>query len=316
MLPDEMRELRAISDRLRAAFEGAGYGEVWTPTVEYEEVLERGDQRAAGAGLRLFDGSGRVLVLRFDMTIPIARLVGARYRDAELPIRLSYFAHSYRAVSRGQVQAREFLQAGIELIGAPGPEGEAEVVALVIDALGRAGLEEHRVGIGDGDLYRSLLADCGVPEDDRMPLLETLARRDLVGLGTQLADLGIGGADLDLLTSLPSMRGSAEILDRVDGRAGRAVENLRALNGLLTERGVGDRVLFDLGLVRELGYYSGAVFEVYDPAVGYAIGGGGRYDKLLGRFGRDLPACGIALDLQRIHAAGAAEERLDRESAP
>jgi ATP phosphoribosyltransferase regulatory subunit HisZ len=73
---------------------------------------------------------------------------------------------------------------------------------------------------------------------------------------------------------------------------------------------VADRVIFDLGLVRELGYYTGAVFEVYDPAVGFALGGGGRYDELIGRFGRDLPACGLALDVQRVHLAQAAEEAL------
>ncbi len=77
-----------------------------------------------------------------------------------------------------------------------------------------------------------------------------------------------------------------------------------------TERGVADRVIFDLGLVRALGYYTGAVFEVYDPAVGFTLGGGGRYDDLIGRFGRDLPACGIAVDVERVHMAQAAEEAL------
>ena len=83
----------------------------------------------------------------------------------------------------------------------------------------------------------------------------------------------------------------------------------REVYELLVERGVADRVIFDLGLVRELGYYTGMVFEVYDPAVGFAIGGGGRYDELLGRFGRPRPACGIALDIHRVHIAQLEEER-------
>jgi ATP phosphoribosyltransferase regulatory subunit len=311
MLPDEMSELRSISEGLRASFEGAGYGEVWTPALEYEEVLERGDPSAAASGFRMFDDHGRVLVLRFDMTIPIARLVASRYRDAQVPIRLCYFAHSYRAVGRGQVQSREFLQAGLELIGAPAPEGDAEVIALVVDALTKAGLDRHRVGVGDGSLYRTLLASCGVPEGERLGLLETLSRRDLVGFEMGLRRLGLGDPELELLTTLPTLRGGPEVLDRADGPVAGAIQNLRALHGLLADRGVTDRVIFDLGLVRELGYYTGAVFEVYDPAVGYALGGGGRYDSVLGRFGRDLPACGIALDLERVHAAGAAEERLD-----
>jgi ATP phosphoribosyltransferase regulatory subunit len=309
VLPDEMRELRALSDTLRREFEAAGYGEVWTPSMEYEEVLRRGDERAAGAGFRLFDEQGRVLVLRSDTTIPIARLVSTRYRDAEPPIRLCYFAHAYRGVEPGRGQAVEFLQAGIELVGAEAPTGDAEVVALVARALESAGLERHRIGLGDGDLYRTLLANLEVPEDERMPLLEDLARRNLVGIERKIEALGLSPAAHDLLVTLPTLRGGPEVLDRADGPVAEAVENLRGCYELLAEQGVADRIIFDLGLVRELGYYTGAVFEVYDPAVGFALGGGGRYDELLGRFGRPLPACGIALDVQRVHAAQTAEER-------
>src|SRR5205085_1954367 len=111
------------------------------------------------------------------------------------------------------------------------------------------------------------------------------------------------------LTGVPAPCGGAEVLERVNGPAARAVDGLRELYELVSERGVADRVIFDLGLVRELGYYTGVVFEVYDPAVGFAIGGGGRYDDLLARFGRPRPACGIALDIHRVHVAQLEEER-------
>ncbi|MEA2346333.1 MAG: phosphoribosyltransferase regulatory subunit [Thermoleophilaceae bacterium] len=310
MLPDEMRELRAISEDIHGAFAQAGYGEVWTPTLEYEEVLERGDQRAAGAGFRMLDDHGRVLVLRFDMTIPIARLVASRFRDAPMPIRLCYFAHSYRAVGKGQIQSREYLQAGIELVGVAGPDGDAEVIALTVDALSKAGLMRHKIGVGDGSLYRTLLEDSGVGEEDRAALLETLTRRDLVGLEVALRRLGIEGERLKLLTTLPLQRGGLEVLDQLPGPVSAAADGLREIHSLAAERGVADCVIFDLGLVKELSYYTGAIFEVYDPAVGYVVGGGGRYDTLLGRFGRDLPACGMALDMERVHAAAAAEEAL------
>jgi ATP phosphoribosyltransferase regulatory subunit len=310
VLPDEMRELRALSERLRAAFERAGYGEVWTPAIEYEAVLRRGDERAAGAGFRLFDDRGNLLALRSDMTIPIARVVSTRYADAPPPIRLCYFAHSYRAVERGRGQPREFLQAGVELVGVPAPEGEAEVIALVIEALGEAGLRRHRVGVGDGGMYRDLLTALDVSFEDRAALLETLSRRDLVGLEARVDRLAIADSWRHLLVELPKMRGGPEILESQTARVGGVMQNLRAVHDLLAERGVADRVIFDLGLVRELGYYTGAVFEVYDPAVGFALGGGGRYDELLGRFGRPLPACGVALDVTRVHIAQAEEERL------
>jgi ATP phosphoribosyltransferase regulatory subunit len=310
VLPDEMRELRALTEVLRSSFEGAGYGEVWTPALEYEDVLRTGDANAAGAGYRMFDEQGRVLALRSDMTIPIARLVATRYREAPAPLRLCYFAHAYRAVKERSGQAREFLQGGIELIGVPGAEGDAEVIALVVQALDSAGLGRHRIGIGDGSLYRTLLAAFEVPEERHLPLLEFLSRRDLVGLESEVSKLGLPDTAHDLLTRLPTLRGGPEVLGRADGAVAEAVENLRECHELLATRGVADRVIFDLGLVRELGYYTGAIFEVYDPAVGFALGGGGRYDDLIGRFGEPRAACGIALDVQRVHAAQAAEEAL------
>jgi ATP phosphoribosyltransferase regulatory subunit len=309
VLPDEMRELRALNTRLLEVWQGAGYGEVRTPTLEYEDVMRRGDERAAGAGFRTFDDHGQVLNLRADGTIPIARLVANRFEQHEGPIRLCYFSHAYRAVKLRSGQPREFLQAGMELIGVPAPAGDAEVIALTLEALGAAGLGRHRLGLGDGALYGALLTELEVPEPERAALLETLSQRDLVGVETRVDRLGLSDAARDLLVRLPTLRGGPEVLDRVNGPVAAAVEGLRELYELLAERGVADRVIFDLGLVRELGYYTGVVFEVYDPAVGFAIGGGGRYDDLLGRFGSPRPACGVALDVHRVHVAQLEEER-------
>jgi ATP phosphoribosyltransferase regulatory subunit len=310
VLPEEMRELRAIGDRMRESFEGADYGEIHTPALEYEEVLRLGDASAAGARYRTFDEQGDVLALRSDMTIPIARVVATRYGGVEPPLRFCYVSRAWRATERGVGEPREFLQAGVELIGVAGAEGDAEVVALTVQALDAAGLRRHRVGVGDGSLYRGLLQALDVPAERHLPLLESLSRRDLVGLDMRVSELGMGETERRLLVRLPELRGGRDVLERADGPVASAVEGLRALHELLEERGVADRVIYDLGLVRELGYYTGAVFEVYDPAVGFTLGGGGRYDDLIGRFGRDLPACGVALDVQRVHVAQAAEEAL------
>ena len=310
VLPEEMRELRALSTGLYEVFDRAGYGEVWTPAIEYEEVLRRGDERSAGAGFRMIDDHGQVLALRSDATIPIARLVANRYEQAAMPLRLCYFAHAYRAVKRGSGQSREFLQGGIELIGTGAPEGEAEVIGLTVEALSEAGLRRHRIGLGDGSLYPTLLAALEVPAQERPPLLESLARRDLVGLEVHVDRLGMSPAARDVLVRLPTLRGGPEVLRRADGPVADGVARLRELYELLAEDGGAERVIFDLGLVRDLGYYTGAVFEVYDPAVGFVLGGGGRYDDLLGRFGRPLPACGVAVDVQRVHIAQMEEERL------
>ena len=110
---------------------------------------------------------GNVLVLRSDMTVPIARLVATRYHDVEPPLRFCYFAHAYRGVRPQRGQSREFLQAGIELIGAESPQGTAEVLTILCDALDAAGLQTYRVGLGDAALYPTLLDRLNVGDPDR-----------------------------------------------------------------------------------------------------------------------------------------------------
>ena len=311
ILPDEMRELRRLSLALVEAFERFGYGEVATPTIEYEEVLARGDERGAPVAYRFFDESGELLAMRSDMTIPIARLVANRYADQEPPFRLCYLARAYRAVRPQRGQMREFTQAGLELVGAPAPGGTAEVIEVLAAALEAAGLTRAVIGLGDADLYGQLLADLGVEEKARATLLDLLAAHDLVGLEAELGRLDLGADDRETLVRLPSLRGGPEVLEEARAlggdAAGRATARLSSTYDELRSRGAAERVQLDLGLLRDLGYYTGAILEVYDPALGHILGGGGRYDELMGRFGRPLPAAGFALFLERVHVAQAEE---------
>jgi ATP phosphoribosyltransferase regulatory subunit len=308
VLPDETREVRAITDKLRGVFERHGYGEVYTPALEYESVLARADMAEAQPAYRLFDEAGATLVLRSDMTVPIARVVATRYPTSEPPLRFCYLAHCYRGVPPQRGQPRELLQAGVELVGVPAPQGTAEVLSVLCAALDAVGLEGYRIGLGDASLYPSLMASVGVPEEARPRLLDALAGRDFVGLGEELGRLELAGGDRELLLGAPQRRGGPDVLQDASGALADAAANMREVYGLL-ERPVADRVIFDLGLVRSIGYYTGAVFEVYDPALGAPIGGGGRYDELLGRFGRPLPAVGFALGVDRLHIALMGEER-------
>jgi ATP phosphoribosyltransferase regulatory subunit len=308
VLPDETREVRAITDTLRRVFERHDYGEVYTPALEYESVLARADMAEARPAYRVFDESGAVLALRSDMTVPIARVVATRYAASTPPLRFCYFAHCYRGVRPQRGQPRELLQAGIELIGSPAPQGTAEALAVLCHSLDATGLKDYRIGLGDASLFPALMASLRVPEEIRAGLLEALVLRDFVGLEEMLADSGLTGEAAELLLAVPQRRGGPDVLTDAPGPADEAVTGLRRVHELL-EAGVAERVIFDLGLVRNIGYYTGAVFDVYDPALGTPIGGGGRYDELLGRFGRSLPAVGFALGVDRLHIALAGEER-------
>jgi ATP phosphoribosyltransferase regulatory subunit len=321
ILPDEMRELRRLSVALVEAFERFGYGEVATPTIEYEQVLARGEsERGAPVAYRFFDESGELLAMRSDMTIPIARLVANRFATAEPPFRLCYLARAYRAIRPQRGQMREFTQAGVELVGGRAPEGTAEVVEVLAAALDAAGLRRAVIGLGDAQLYRSLLGELDVDERARPRILECLAKHDHVGLEAEVGALSLTGAQREMLIEVPMLRGGPDVLERARGLCGetteRATARLAATFDALRERGVDDRVRLDLGLLRDLGYYTGAILEVYDPALGHVLGGGGRYDELMGRFGRPLPAAGFSLYLERLHVAQAEEERLDASEVP
>ena len=308
-LPDEMRELRAMTDRVRAVFERAGYGEVYTPALEYEATFTRAHMDSGRPAYRVFAEHGNVLVLRSDMTVPIARLVATRYHDAEPPLRFCYFAHAYRGVRPQRGQSREFLQAGIELIGAGSPAGTVEVLTVLCSALDAAGLRTYRVGLGDAALYPALLDRLNIHDPERRErILTDLADGNFVGLQNDISALGISDEDARLLLEVPRTRGGPEVLQALAAPLQHAVTGMRAVHALLAPE-VANRIIFDLGLVRGLGYYTGAVFQVYDPTYGVPIGIGGRYDELLGQFGRPLPAVGFSLNVERMHIALTSEER-------
>jgi ATP phosphoribosyltransferase regulatory subunit len=258
--------------------------------------------------------------MRPDMTIPIARLVAGRFAATEPPFRFCYVGNAYRAIRPQRGQMREFMQAGVELIGAPAPEGTVEVVEVLGAALDAAGLTRAVIGLGDADLYRQLLSELGVAEERRQAILDRLAAHDLVGLELEVSELGLADSDERTLLRLPELRGGPEVLERARELGGQAVDRatarLAATYEAVVARGAAGRVRLDLGLLRDLGYYTGAILEVYDPALGHVLGGGGRYDQLMRRFGRPLPAAGFALHLERVHIAQAEEERLAREARP
>jgi ATP phosphoribosyltransferase regulatory subunit len=303
-----MRELRQISDALRKGFEDHGYGELYTPALEYEEVLSRAELAEASPAYRTFDETGAALALRSDMTVPIARVAATRYPTAELPLRFCYLAHCYRRVRPQRGQSRELLQAGIELIGAPAPEGTVEALTVLCRTLDDVGLKDYRVGLGDASLFGALMERLSVTEALRGPLLQALSQRDFVALQRLLREADLPAATSEVLLETSQLRGGLEVLEHASGPVAEAVSGMREVGARLPTD-VAERIIFDLGLLRSIGYYTGAVFEVYDPALGAPLGGGGRYDELLGRFGRALPAVGFALGVERLHIALAGEER-------
>ena len=312
-LPETARARRALELQLRELFARWGYQEVITPTLELDEVVRRAGLALSGRQLyRFVDREGQVLTLRPDWTPAVARLVASRMRGRLPPLRLFYLGSVFRYERPRPDSPREFVQAGVELVGCAGALADAEVIALAVEACRAAGIEDARVEVGHAGYVQALMEL--LPEPAREAAREALTRRDLVAYEQAVAQAGLDGPASRALAQLPHSRGGPEVVRRAlqggpSPAAARALESLEELWRHLERLGLAQAAAVDLGLVKDLDYYTGVVFEVYAPDAGYSLGAGGRYDTLLARFGVPLPATGFAASVDRLAAAAARRGR-------
>lgn len=298
------RQKREIERKIADTYTRWGYEEVITPTFEYMETFQHGLRGDEDRVFKLIERSGRTVVLRPDMTTPIARVVASLLRDEPLPLRLSYNASIFRQQESVAGRDAEFTQAGVELIGDASPAADAEVVALAVSALEAAGIKEFRLALGQVSFVHGLLSeyvsDARLAEDMRL----ALADKNHVGFEHGVEQVHDRQAR-QILLQIPQLRGGLEVLRRARQLTSHA-ETLAALDNLeeiwttLSLYGVEKRVQIDLGLMLGLNYYTGAVFEGYAPEIGFPLCGGGRYDDLLAKFGRPLPATGFVIGIERV----------------
>lgn len=309
LLPHEAARARAAVDGILREAARWGYREVATPTLEYLDVLVRGE--GAGTGDRLFkliDQGGEVLALRPEMTTPVARLVATRLREEPPPLRLAYAGQVFRGRENGSGRLREFPQVGCELIGSSTLEADAEIVALAVDALAAAGVGQFSLSLGHAGVLRGILAGLGLPEAQAAEVRALLYRKDFVGIRDLLGRRRAPAGAVDALLALPTLRGPTAISDArrlvvtPDGQ--QAVRELEELDAVLRAYGVGGAVEVDLSIIRDFEYYTGIVFEGHTASLGAPLLGGGRYDRLLERFGAPHAATGFAVRIERVLAAG------------
>src|SRR5437773_472162 len=305
-LPDEVARQRHVEARLFDVFRLWGYREIVTPTFEFFDVLAVAtDQAVQGNAFTFVDReTGRMLVLRADITPQIARIVATRLRDEPKPLRLSYVTNVFRYDEPQLAHYREFYQAGVELIGLDKPEAEVEILAMTVESLRALGLGRFQLDLGHPDFFRGLMEEVKTDAARERELRTALARKDRSTLERLVDEIAPPEPVGDALLALPTLFGHAEVLERAapfarNKRAERALANLAEVYRLLTIYGLADAVLLDLGGVRGFDYYSGMYFEAYVAEFGAAIAAGGRYDHMVGRFGYDCPAVGFAFDIAR-----------------
>lgn len=322
-LPDEAARKRAVEERLFEVFRRWGYREVVTSAYEYFDVLSQGtDHELQERMFKMVDReSGRLLALRADVTPQIARIVATRMREEPKPIRLQHVTNVFRYDEPHVGRYREFFQAGVELIGLPNPEGDAEMIAMTVEGLRALGLERFQIDVGQTEFFRGILEDVAADAETGHLLRSTLGHKDFSALERLVGELHAPAAVSELLLALPTLYGRGDVLDRAErlvksARSEAALANLAEVYRLLRAYGLADSVLLDLGEVRGFDYYSGVHFEAYVTGLGAPLVGGGRYDQMLAHFGYDCPATGFAFETGRALLAMESQGAGPRLSGP
>jgi ATP phosphoribosyltransferase regulatory subunit len=316
-LPTGMRDFapraaasrRRIAETLLGVFERWGFSRVITPAFEYEDVLALGlGTSGRAAAIRFVEpSSGQVVALRPDITPQIARLIATRFRDEPGPVRLCYEGTVVR-LERGARGQRELIQAGVELAGVAGPHGDAEMIALAAAALSATGLASPTIDLGHLGLAREVLGSLDLPPAALEEVRGRIAKRDGAGLEVLLRGARGSKAAVRFAALLPELSGPPAILQRATKQAPsdgvrRALADLGRIVAAVEARQISARLHIDLGEVRGFDYYTGLRFQGYAEGAGQAVLGGGRYDDLLGRYGRPSPAVGFAVDVEVAAAA-------------
>lgn len=308
ILPDAAARVRSLERTLLDLLCASGYREIILPTFEYLDVLTPGlHSQVIEKGYQLTDRTtGRTLVLRPDATAQIARTVAMGMLGETRPLRISYRTSVFRYEPEHLGRDREQLQIGAELIGAPDAAGDAEIVSLVIESLRRLGVKSFRISLGHVGFLQGLLRRSGLAPAEQKRAEQAAARKDIPELETIVSTGAVSSKYARAILGAPGLYGGEEVLARGRALAGRdrivlaSLERLAKVYRILEAAGCGEYLMLDLGELRGFDYYDGMVFDVFAEGVGYDVGGGGRYDHLIGRFGRMLPSTGFAFDVDRL----------------
>jgi len=307
-LPVAAEEKRAVEELAFAVFAERGYREIIPPTFEYLDILAPGlDAELIEKSYKVVDrATGRILVVRPDVTAQIARMVAMGMVAQPLPLRLCYSANVFRYEPEHAGRDREIFQIGIELIGPKGTAADVEPIMVAAECLRRLGISVFTIAIGQGAFFNALLRRTGVSASVQRNLREAAARKDVPRMEVLLHSAGVRGRAAKALLAVPELFGGYEMLEaaaRLTPRSEdcrRPLARLREVWERMTAAGLGAHLLLDMGEIRRMEYYTGLVFDIYADGLGAEVGGGGRYDHLIGRFGREVPSTGFAFDLGRL----------------
>ncbi len=303
LLFDECIARREAEQMLNTLFTQTGYSEVVTPGIEFYDLFSSSTRHFKQENMyKLVDSKGRIIVMRPDSTIPIARLAASRLKDTGFPLRLFYNQSVYENNALLKGRSDEITQAGIELLGGENKKrADYEALSIAVEALSGFDCENFRLEIGHIGYFKTLMDKLDVDSDVKEDIRTLISTKNYPVLNDLLDDIGDTKV-VNALKQLPRLFGGVDVLDRAaalytDDKISNILDNLREVFNSLSSLGYEGKISLDLGIVSHIDYYTGIVFRGYLSTIGEAVLKGGRYDNLVGEFGRQCNAVGFGVNV-------------------
>jgi len=311
-----------LQNNLHHVLEHYGFRDIQTPSFEFFDIFSQERGTVASKDMyKFFDRDGNTLVLRPDITPSIARCAAKYYKEEELPIRLCYIGNTFINNTSYQGKLKEVTQLGAELINDDSIEADAEMLALTIECLLQSGLKEFQLEIGDADFFRTLVEEAGfMDEEEITKLRQLIAKKNMFGVEEMVMSKDMSKELKEIFLKLSELFGTLDILSyakelTTNSRAVKAIERLEKLYEIMKEYGYENYVSFDLGMLSQYNYYTGIIFKAYTYGTGDAVATGGRYDNLVGQFGKEAPAIGLAIVIDQLMLALSRQKLLQEPEA-
>lgn len=311
-----------LQNKLHHVLENYGFRDIQTPSFEFFDIFNQERGTVASKDMyKFFDRDGHTLVLRPDITPSIARCAAKYYRDENLPIRLGYIGNTFINNTSYQGKLKEVTQLGAELINDDTVEADAEMLALTIECLQQSGLQEFQLEIGEADFLRSLIEEGGFQEEEEVAnLRELIEKKNMFGIEEIISHNNLNENSKNIFLKLPELFGSIDKLELAreltqNTRALKSIERLKKIYDIMNEYGYEKYITFDLGMLSKYNYYTGIIFKAYTYGTGDAVVTGGRYDNLVGQFGKEAPAIGLAIVIDQLMLALSRQKLLPKPEA-
>ncbi len=303
---EEVNRRRKVEAVLAGIMRNWGFQEIILPFFDYLEDFSYGLGSQLGDRVyRFLDKDGSLLALRPDLTTLVAKTVATRMTDHSLPVKLFYSGEVFRQERTSASHQKEFYQIGLETMGVADTWADIETLLLAIDCLMHLGVEDFKIALGHVGFFNGLVSGLNLSPERADSLRSAIDQKDCALLQREVEDLELSNEKRSFLVQLPNYSGDRGVLDQAlsvvtNPRAREALTRLAEIYAVLDTLGLSRFLTFDLAEVRGLDYYTGIVFKIYTQAAGFELGGGGRYDGLVAKFGWDLPAVGLSFTLDRI----------------